>query len=273
MIDFKTFLERRERNPLRKRELEDSDRVDNKEWVDDYIEGKSKEEIEQIKADHLSPTIGEEHKLLFNRSGVRVYTDKYVTVDHDEGSEVYRLMLEHVNILLGRKNTTHNDGSYSFRDILPNRKPKVVITDFARNPIASGVREAAGFYYRKIIFLDQNSLDHKHLLIHEYAHFLAFSIPARSKKILEQAYKNLLDEYYIMINKKKTRRKALEGDRNEGERVKVAKYLGLPSSYAATNFDEWFAEFISHWRSFKQKPQTKEWYRMKQLVKKVLFSL
>jgi hypothetical protein len=287
MIDFLTFLERKERNPLRKRELEKSNRVDNKKWVDDKSKDMSEVDSNQLKADYLSPKIGENHKILLQREGIRVYTDEYVTIDHDKNSEMYYLMLEHVNILLGRQNKSsaknslkpsHKksnlpDQAYNFRDILPNKKPKVVITDFETNPVANNMGSSAGFYFKKTIFLDQNSLNHEHLLIHEYAHYLADSIPIRTRKILEDAYKNLLTDYFKMRGQKGTSRNSLEGDVNEKHRIAMAKHLGLPSDYASTNFGEWFAEFISHWRTFKQKPQTKEWYKMKQMVKKALFSL
>jgi hypothetical protein len=76
----------------------------------------------------------------------------------------------------------------------------------------------------------------------------------------------MLDEFF----ERKTRRKNLEGKRNEKLRSQLAKKMGLPSDYAATNFDEWFAELITHW---KKLPKDRASYRFKQILKKVITRL
>ena len=109
-------------------------------------------------------------------------------------------------------------------------------------------------------------MDDYDTLVHEYAHYVADRIPTQTEPMLKAEYKKMLDEYF----EKTTRRKALEGSRNEKHRVAMAQKLGLPTSYAASNFDEWFAEIISHW---KQLPNTKESYRFKAAVKQVLMRI
>jgi len=75
-----------------------------------------------------------------------------------------------------------------------------------------------------------------------------------------------LDDFF----ERKTRRKNLEGRRNEKLRKQVAQKMGLPSDYAATNFDEWFAELISNWKNL---PDNKISYKFKQILKKVITRL
>jgi hypothetical protein len=73
----------------------------------------------------------------------------------------------------------------------------------------------------------------------------------------------MLSSYF----EKKTRRKSLKGKNNEELRIKVAEKLGLPSPYSTVNFDEWFAEVISHW---KKMPNNANSYRFKTAMKKIL---
>ena len=285
MIKFQLYFERRERNPLRKRELEaqgvgtnyDYIQKEKKklpkerlsqirkmkklgvepDWIEMFKQAKIAEREKELKGQYFRTKIVSS-ELLFEKFGVKVYKDKYVTEDFGPKSYRYRLLNFAVNKLIT-----------DFKDILPNRKPRIIVTDTTKNPVTAGVsvtgtkESPPGVYHDRLIYLDQNYVDDYDTLVHEYAHYVADRIPTQTEPMLKAEYKKMLDEYF----EKTTRRKALEGSRNEKHRVAMAQKLGLPTSYAASNFDEWFAEIISHW---KQLPNTKESYRFKTAVKQVL---
>lgn len=285
MIKFQLYFERRERNPLRKRELEKQGIGTNYAYVQKEKKNLPKEKLSQIRKmkklgveperieTFKQAKIAEREKeltsqylrtkintpeLLFEKFGIKVYKDKYATEDLRPGTYRYKMINFAVTKLVK-----------DFKDVLPNRKPRIVVTDTSANPetadvTVTGVKESpAGAYRDRLIFLDQNYVDDYDVLVHEYAHYVVDRIPKQTEPMLKAEYKKMLDEYF----EKTTRRKALEGLRNEKHRVAMAEKLGLPSDYAASNFDEWFAEIIRFW---KQVPNTKESYRFKTAVKHVL---
>lgn len=287
-INFELYFERRESNPLRKRELEAQGIGTNF----DYVEGEKKklpakilskirrmkkagtepEQIETFKNAKLAEREDElknlffrtkvsSSELLFEKFGIKVFKDNYTTGDFSSKSYGFR-MLNFIITKLVR----------DFKEVLPNRKPRIVITNTKNNPITSivlptGKREAPlGVYYDKLIYLDENSVDDYDVLVHEYAHYIAGRIPKQTEPMLKAEYKKMLGEYF----NRTTKRKALEGTRNEKHRVLMAQKLGLPSNYSAANFDEWFAEIITYWKSL---PNTKEGYKFKTAVKKILIRI
>jgi len=285
MINFELYYERRERNPLRKREIEAQGLGTNYDYVQREKENLSKErksQIRKMKKLGVEPErieifkqakIAEREKelkreylrtkitsseLLFQKFGVKVFKDKYATENLSPGSYRYK-MLDFIVTKLIRY----------FKDILPNRKPTIVVTDTKKNPLTIGVSVTGdkefppGVYYDRLIYIDQNYVDDYDVLVHEYAHFVADRIPKQTEPMLKAEYKKMLDEYF----ERTTKRKALEGSRNTKHRMLMAQQLGLPSNYASANFDEWFAEIITYWKSL---PNTKESYRFKTAVKQVL---
>jgi len=285
MIKFQLYFEKRERNPLRKRELEKQGVGTNYDYVqkekkklpserqsqirkmkklgveperiETFKQAKIAEREKELKGQYFRAKINKP-ELLFEKFGIKVYKDGYVTEDLASGSYRYK-MINYLVTQLVRE----------FKDILPNRKPRIVITDTSKNPASAdaaitGHKEIPpGVYHDRIIYLDQNYVDDYDILVHEYAHYVADRIPKQTEPMLRAEYKKMLDEYF----EKTTRRKTLEGLRNEKHRIAMANKLGLPSDYAASNFDEWFAEIITYW---KRMPNTKESYRFKTAVKRVL---
>lgn len=285
MIKFQLYFERRERNPLRKRELEAQGVGTNYDYIqkekkklpkerqsqirkmkklgveperiETFKQAKIAEREKELKGQYFRTKINKP-ELLFDKFGIKVYTDSYASEDFSPKSYGYRMINFAVTKLVR-----------DLKDVLPNRKPRIVITDTDKNPVTAGVNitgakeSPAGAYHDRIIYLDQNYVDDYDVLVHEYAHYVADRIPKQTEPLLKAEYKKMLDEYF----EKATRRKALEGSRNEKHRVAMAQRLGLPSDYAASNFDEWFAEIIRFWRSL---PNTKESYRFKTAVKQVL---
>jgi hypothetical protein len=284
---FKIFFERSERNRLRKQELKDKGVPDYKDWIDQekenlppkeadkirkmeklkvpselidkFRDAKTSEHEKRLKYDYLRTKI--EGKLLFVEHGIKVYIDEYVDQDFSEKSLNCRTLKRIIGMLV-----------VEYRDLIPNRKPKIVVTNTKKNPKLKGVNiiggntTLEGAYRNRIIYLNQFSVDDIQLLLHEYAHFLSDKISKQAEPFLRDEYKKMLDAFF----ERKTRRKNLEGKKNEKLRELVAKKMGLPSDYAATNFDEWFAELISHWKNLPNNPLS---YRFKQILKKVITRL
>ena len=284
MINFQLYFEKRERNPLRKRELERTN-INNYTYVQKEkkkLPAESQSQIRKMKRLGVEPEKIDAFKqkkiqereqelkqkyfrtkitapvLVLEKFGIKVYKDSYATKEFAPNSYSYRM----INHLITKLVT-------DFKDILPNRKPRIIITDTSKNPVSAtaaitGYDETPpGVYHDKLIYIDQHYVDDYDILVHEYAHYVADRIPKQTEPMLKAEYKKMLDEYF----EKATRRKALEGLRNEKHRIAMAEKLGLPSDYAAANFDEWFAEIITHWKNV---PNTKESYRFKSAVKSVL---
>lgn len=158
---------------------------------------------------------------------------------------------------------------YDIKDILPNRRPRFIITDLAqeKNPYKQNAENAA--YVRdRIIYLDLDTVEQPHQFVHEYVHFLADLVPKQSYPLIKAEYKKMLDNYFRSVKKKK--REDLELPSDEALRNKLALRLGLPSEYAFINPDEFLAEIITHWKKI---PNNISSYRFKQAVKKILSRL
>jgi hypothetical protein len=286
MLTFKMFFEKRIRNPLRKKELEDSGRTSNMDYVKSVENELPPEEIKKIskmvengvdeesiekfknaklaeyqkklRSDYLRKKPDTKHKLIMNKWGIQVFRDSLADGDFSTNSYNYRML-----------NFSLRNLVKDYKDILPIRKAKVIITDLKKNPIAKGgdiqgtSAEVGGLYHDRKIYIDHYSLDQPELLIHEYAHFLADRVPKQYEPLIKKEYQGMLESYF----EKKTKRKTLEGKRNEIHREEMAKRLGLPSVYSATNFDEFFAEVIMHWKNLPNNVHT---YRFKTMMKKIL---
>lgn len=284
---FKIFFERRSRNPLRKKELENSGMMSNKEWVeqeknnlppeeqakidnmeklnvppeliDRFKQGKYKEHENKLKNDYLRTKV--QGNLLFDLYGIKVYTDEYVDQDFSKNSLNWR-MIRHLVLNLVK----------NYKDVIPNRKPKIVITNTDKHPrlknvnIIGGKTAPSGAYHDRIIYIDQFSVDDHSIFIHEYAHFLSDRFPKQIEPMLRGEYKKMLDEFF----EKNTKRQKLEGARNAKYRKAMAQKMGLPSDYAASNFDEWFAELIANWKNMPNNVTT---YRFKSILKKIIIRL
>lgn len=287
MDSFKIFFERRERNRLRKQELKDSGVPNYKDWVEQEKENLPPEEADKIKKMEELKVPSElinkfrnakkeeyekslksdyfrskaEGDFLFNLNGIKVFVDQYVDQDFSEKSLNRRTLKRIIGMLVN-----------SYRDFIPNRKPKIVVTNTKTNPSLKNIdiigsnNSPAGAYKDRIIYLDQFYVDNLEILVHEYAHFLSDRMSKQVEPFLRNEYKKMLDEFF----ERRTRRKNLEGKRNKKLRSQLAEKMGLPSDYAATNFDEWFAELIAHWKNL---PKDRISYRFKQILKKVITRL
>jgi len=289
MIKFITFFEKRIRNPLRKRQLEDEGRMSNPDYIKSVENELPKEELKKIKKmekagvepdrieafkkgklelhqqelkrNYLRAKIDKKHIPIMNKWGIQVFKDSLADGDFSENSYNYRMLNFSLRHLVK-----------DYKDILPNRKPKIIVTDMKKNPLAKGVDVQgnssipAGLYRDRLIYLDHYQLDNPDLLIHEYAHFLADRIPAQYEPLIRKEYNKMLRSYF----ERRTSRKNLEGAKNEQHRAAMAKKLGLPTEYSTVNFDEFFAELIMSWKSL---PNNTHAYRLKTMLKKILTRL
>jgi hypothetical protein len=282
MINFELYFERRERNPLRKRELERdqapsyidvyksefADVIKSKKFQDTYNLLKIrdpkaaskylKQTEEKIKDKYLRTTVSKKdyvkliiHGIEFNfrKDEKFLHTPTFVRIKNDL-EEMVPKFLEHI------------------KGILPLRRPKIIITDITEDVGYNPEDDVPAFYRDKVIFLDRSELKDHRLLVHEYAHFLADSIPAESYPMLQQEYEKMLDGYYRVIKKKKTYELQDTAEANfEKVRDKIAKKMGWPSQYLFNNPDEFFAEIITHWRDVPSNAIT---YKFKKAVKDVI---
>jgi hypothetical protein len=289
MIKFITFFEKRMRNPLRKKQLEDEGRMSNPDYIKsvenelpkeelkkiekmekagvepDRIEAFKKGKLEihqkQLNQDYLRTKMDKKHIPIMNKFGIQIFKDSLANGDFSENSYNYRMLNFSLQHLVK-----------DYKDILPNRKPKIIITDLKKNPLSkkSDVQgnssDTAGLYYDRLIYLDHYQLDNPDLLVHEYAHFVADRIPNQYEPLIRKEYNKMLQSYF----ERRTSRKNLEGAKNEQHRAAMAQKLGLPSEYSTTNFDEFFAELIMSWKGLPNNTHT---YRLKTMLKKVLTRL
>ena len=285
MKSFLTFFEKRERNPLRKKELEGT--YNYRDWVEDEknnLEPSDKRKVRKMEKLGVEPEriqtwkdykLKEREKQLKNTwyrtkinkptlildiSGIKVYTDQYATIDFSEGTVARQAVKNVIKMLVN-----------NYRDIIPNRKPKFIITDTSENPYTKGVNvtgsgdDPAGAYRDRLIYIDQMSSDDYKIYVHEYAHFLESRVSTQVEEFLQEEYKKMLDGFFRSIKQRK--RENLEGAENEKYRRMIANKLGLPTDYAASNHSEWFAELITYW---KKMPNNKATYRFRQIMKKII---
>lgn len=213
------------------------------------------EHEKQLRLENLRTRI-DEPNLILKKYGIRVYTDKYTSIDFSRNSVNFRVVTNIINHFVR-----------DYRDIIPNRKPKIVITKLEDNPTTKKDSDAYGLYYDGWIYISDEVYDDIGTWIHEYAHYLTDRMSTQTEKLLKEGYREMLNEYFIATTGKKTRKRSLQGDANEMHRREMAKRLKLPDEYATTNFDEWFAVLIENWKNM---PNNKHTYRFKKLLKKVL---
>lgn len=283
MTKFKLYYERRERNPLRKRELEKEqvpsnldaykqefrDTINSKKFQDTYkllkVRNPSaaanylKQTEEKIKEKFLRKTVSrkEYYKLIvgglefnINRSEKFLRTPTYAKIKKDLKKSVPKFLED-------------------IKGILPLRRPKIIITQIRDNVAYNpDVIDTPAYYQNKAIYIDADAVGDHRVLTHEYAHFIADSIPAESYPMLQREYENMLDEYYRQMKKKKSYE--LE-DSSEGNyekiRDSIAKKLGWPSEYTFNNPDEFFAEVITHWKYYPRNAIT---YKFRNAIKAVI---
>lgn len=290
MDSFEIFFERRMRNPLRKKELADMGSPSNLEYVkqqrenlppdvlekikkqeefkvdpsliDAYRQAKIKEHEKDLSTRYLRSKIDETSKLITTIYGIKIFVDKYASEGFVSNPRLVNKLVTAVKRMI-----------LDNKDIIPNRKPTIVVTDTTKNPFSreiskTGVKYSpAAFYRDRIIYIDDSNVDDVETLTHEYAHYLADRVPRQSEPILKQEYQNMLDAYFREITGKATKRKELTGRQNEKYRKAIAEKFGLPTPYAAVNFDEFFAEIISKWKTMPNNTAT---YKFKNAVKKVI---
>jgi hypothetical protein len=234
--------EKRQRNPIRKEYW--------KQFDTSYRQG-------------LKPSVRGMTKIA-ELMGVTVYADEYT-----EESEHYYYNKYALDCI---KNMARY--YYSMFQINISKGVVVVITDFYQNPYVKRqkLQENPAFYMDKMIFMDSASVSKRYYWIHEYAHYLSYKTPKRFVEIATNEYNKMLSEYFKKYVNKRTRRKTLEGEKydNATHRELMADKLGLPTEYASTNMDEFFAEMISHWDKI---PNNKLTFNLKKMVRKILMSI
>ena len=214
-----------------------------------------------ILRDKLSPQTSK----IYEKYGVQVFTDEFITESFSKESKNYANMVETVNNFLEK-----------IKELLPNKKPRIIITNKHRNPLFKGLimKDAPGAYRDRLIYIDQNEIKNLSLWIHEYAHFVADLIPKQTEPMLDREYKKLLDFYWRKVRKKRESLSPLNDSPSEIKRAniirnKVALKLGFPQ-YGLMDRDEFFAVLIEKWNEF---PNNKASYRYKTMVKGILSRL
>lgn len=292
MIPFKVFTEKRVSNPLRKTDLAQSgstpytDPIHAEDWKDiikysddvdigapewipikrqyeklrvtlppraeQYLDQEAKKYIDRIKRPSTR-----DYKKIYECYGLQVFADlENLSGDFSPNSRNLSLIKDAVNKML-----------LYIKDIIPNRKPKIIITDLGKNKYTKNTysNEAAGLQFSKNIFIDEKYLDDPVYYIHEYAHQLTDSIPTQTNSMLVKAYKDMLDLYFKKVKKRKIQPEEI----NDNIRRKISQKLGFPM-YGLTNPDELFAIIIENWKKFPNNALT---YRFKSIVKDIITRL
>lgn len=202
------------------------------------------------------------YKKIYEFRGVQVFLDEENI--HYKSQTPYDVYIKKIlNILIP------NFLNY-IKDILPNRKPKIVITDLDKNPYTQPKSDrsspSAGMEFNKSIFIDWRYADDVRYYIHEYAHWVADLVPAQTSTILQNAFQEMLNTYF-----RATKRKKIESSEiTDQMRNRIAKKLGFPDVYGLTNPDEFFAIVIEYW---KELPNNAATYKFKTLVKRAITRL
>lgn len=286
MLPFKVFYEKRQANPLRKKEWEgietNLDAYEREkgelsperqqqlakqielgvpqERIDAWRDAKLREQEKESKERWLRPKISkEEYEKIYEKNGVKFFMHKNDPILRTPRLiSITRDLQKGVDVFL-------ND----IREILPNRGPRFVIQDLnnQKNRFYDD-RRTAGYYHKGLIYLDPDYVNDPKYFVHEYAHYLAKKVNRQSYPLIQSEYRKMLDNYFRSAKKKQ--REDLELPSDEKLRERLAKRLGLPSEYAFSNPDEFFAEIITHWKKI---PNNANSYRFKQAVKQVLSRL
>jgi hypothetical protein len=209
----------------------------------------------------LDPSV----RKLYEKYGVQVFVDKYATGKYAPTSYEYRVFIYAFNNFLS-----------SITGLLPNKKPKIIITNKYQNPLFKAYTKDTpiALYYDRMIYVDEYAAEDPESYIHEYAHYLADLIPKQSEPMLEKAYNDMLDFYWRRAKKKrydvsaKLRSKEEEAIADKW-RKRISTKLGIPE-YGLTNKDEFFAVLIQKWNTL---PNNMATYRYKQTVKTLLSRL
>jgi hypothetical protein len=284
MINYKLYLERRERNPLRKRELE-------KEQVPSHIDVYKTELNDIVNSKKFQDT----YKLLkirdpkaaleYFKDTEQKLKDKYLRTTVSKKNFI-KLVINGIEFNINKKEKFLNTPLFSkveielekmvpkfledIKGILPLRRPKIIITQITDNVGYDPTDDVPAYYQDKVIYLNAHDIleENYGLLVHEYAHFIADSIPAETYPMLQQEYQNMLDEYYRQMKKKKTYILQDTGEENYFKiRTSIARKFGWPSEYTFNNPDELFAEIITYW---KRIPSNAITYKFKTAVKNVI---
>lgn len=283
MDSFDIFFEKREKNPLRKQELKElktpskqsifkrelSKKLKQQKVQDTYkllklrdpnsADKFLKQTEEKLRNRILKPTVSKRNYIKFVIQGIEINIKK------DEKFLNTPSRIKVINQL----EETVPEFLKKVYGILPLRRPKIVVTDIKDENIAYDPADIVPAYYsRGVIYLDKDYTNRPDFLLHEYAHFVADSIPKQSYPILLKVYVEMLDEYYRRIKKKKTYR--LQDTKKENyklQREKIAKLMKWPSAYSVSNPDEFFAEIITNWKNMPNNVAT---YKFKNAVKQVI---
>lgn len=225
------------------------------ELIDRYKQGKIKERENRLRKRFIRDTIKtDEYEKIYESNGIQFFMKK------DDK------MLNSPTMFNIKKQLANNVAYLNtFRDILPIKKPKVIISEIESK---SDKTTIMAYYYDRIIYLDPYRLNSPKYLVHEYAHYIADLIPKQTEQLLLNEYEKFMDSYFKVM--KKRRPEDLTGHQHEKLRKSISKKLGLPSSYAFSNPDELFAEIIMMW---KEIPNNRITYKFKQAMKKVLTRL
>lgn len=202
---------------------------------------------------------------VFERNGVQFFVPK---------NERFLQTPRKLSVIREIQSSANQFISY-IKDLLPNRKPRIVIKDLGEDKSVSpksaygeGDAKTAAYFRDGIIYVDIDEIWNYKYLVHEYAHYLAEKAPKDAQAIIEREYKQMLDNYFRSVKKKQ--RVNLENPNDERLRQKIAKKLGLPSDYSLTNPDEFWAEIITYW---KDVPNNVNTYRFKKAVKQIISRL
>ena len=205
--------------------------------------------------------LGSNVEKIYEYQGIQVFLDtETVKTDHSEGSRRYNNITRAVRGMVDY-----------VRDILPAKKPRILITDLSKNKNTRnfvGDDIVYGMAGQNVIYIDHYSTHMTNIYIHEYAHWVVFQSSENSRKLLVTAYKELLNLYYAKMKKRKVRM---------DEPVRVSRQvlnnlsvkLGFPE-YGTTDPDELFAMIIEKWKKF---PTNKLTYKFKSLVKNIITQL
>ena len=294
-------MEKNVSNPLRKKSLEGL--PNNKEILDDKLSNVqlSPEEDQKLKnlqdakvdpefinkfrqskiqsiSDRLNQTYlrdkidSSRYQKILMFYGIQVYQDtRLMTFDLSQDFSKIRILKYSLSKMIS-----------DLRGLTPVRRPRIVITDIGKDPNGSNMYRTGevdtppAYYKDRIIFIDINHIDESTYFTHEYAHYIVDLIPKQTEPLLISEYEKLLDNYFTSIKQRK--RKNLEANSDDpdgvGEaskwRQRISKKLGFPSEYGLTNFDEFWAEIITHWNSI---PNNKQTYQFKQIAKKIMTRL
>lgn len=210
----------------------------------------------------LDPT----DRKVYEKYGVQVFVDKYVTREY--GPKSYEYL-----VLVGSLKTFFR----LITGLLPNKKPKIIITNKQQNPLFKGHVDGTpiALYRDRLIYVDEYTTEDPEAFVHEYAHYIADLIPKQSEPLLDKEYKDMLDFYWRRVKKKrydvsdKPRSKKEEAIASKW-RERISAKLGIPE-YGLTNRDEFFAMLIQKWNTTM--PNNIATYRYKQAVKTLLSRL